>query len=38
MKPSNVEIRPLHRDDFDAVVEIDEKVFDQARPEYYETN
>ena len=30
MKPSNVEIRPLG-DDFDAVVEIDEKVFDQAR-------
>ncbi len=32
----NVEIRPLQREDFDAVVEIDEKVFNSARPDYYE--
>lgn len=33
----NVVVRPLHQEDFNAVVEIDEKVFEQPRPEYYET-
>jgi len=33
---TNAEIRTLQREDFDAVVEIDEKVFDKARPDYYE--
>ena len=37
MTSAKVEIRPLNSDDFDAVVEIDEKVFDRARPGYYET-
>lgn len=32
------DIRPLHREDFNAVVEIDKKVFNRARPDYYETN
>ncbi len=31
----NVEIRPMQKEDFDAVVEIDEKVFKTARPDYY---
>ncbi|MDM8551130.1 GNAT family N-acetyltransferase [Desulfobacterales bacterium HSG2] len=31
-----MEIRPLQREDFDAVVDIDEKVFNMARPDYYE--
>ena len=35
MSAANLLIRPLHRDDFSAVLEIDEKVFRQARPEYY---
>ena len=26
----------MYREDFDAVVEIDEKIFSQARPDYYE--
>ncbi len=29
-------VRPLHREDFDAVVEIDAKVFKKACPDYYE--
>ena len=33
----SVEIRTLQQKDFDAVVEIDEKVFRQSRPEYYES-
>lgn len=37
MSTATVEIRPLNQEDFNAVVEIDEKVFSQARPEYYET-
>ncbi len=36
MGTSNAEVRPLYRADFDAVVEIDEKVFNKARPDYYE--
>lgn len=32
-----METRPLRREDFDAVVAIDEKLFKTARPEYYET-
>lgn len=36
MTTSNVEIRPLQKEDFDAVVSIDEKVFNKARPDYYE--
>ncbi len=37
MSTATVEIRPLNQEDFNSVVEIDEKVFSQARPEYYET-
>ncbi len=37
MTTTQVNVRPLHQEDFNAVVEIDEKVFEQARPEYYET-
>jgi ribosomal protein S18 acetylase RimI-like enzyme len=36
MVTTKVDIRPLHRDDFDAVVEIDARVYRYARPEYYE--
>ena len=31
------DVRPLRREDFDAVVGIDETVFGTARPDYYET-
>jgi len=34
---NKVEIRTLQQGDFDAVVKIDEKVFRQSRPEYYES-
>lgn len=34
---ANIEIRPLKAEDFPHVVEIDEKVLKQARPEYYES-
>ena len=37
MAAANGDIRPLKREDFRAVVEIDEKVFKRSRPEYYET-
>ena len=37
MEAARVEIRLLNQSDFKAVVVIDEKVFGQARPEYYET-
>jgi ribosomal protein S18 acetylase RimI-like enzyme len=36
MNTATIEIRPLQREDFEAVVEIDERVFKHARPEYYE--
>jgi len=36
MSEKEVKIRPLTRDDFNAVVEIDQKVFKKARPDYYE--
>ncbi len=36
MNTATIEIRPLQREDFKAVVEIDERVFKNARPEYYE--
>ena len=36
MATSPVDIRPLTKEDFNAVVEIDEKVFNHARPDYYE--
>jgi ribosomal protein S18 acetylase RimI-like enzyme len=36
MKESNIKIRLLKADDFDAVVSIDEKVLKSSRPEYYE--
>ena len=36
MSTSQVDIRPLTKKDFDAVVEIDAKVFNHARPDYYE--
>jgi ribosomal protein S18 acetylase RimI-like enzyme len=36
MSTAKAEIRPLQREDFDAVVAIDEKVFNRSRPEYYE--
>ncbi len=36
MKESNITIRLMKADDFEAVVEIDEKVLKVARPEYYE--
>jgi predicted N-acetyltransferase YhbS len=35
MKKNTVRIRLMKVDDFDAVVRIDEKVFNVARPEYY---
>jgi hypothetical protein len=38
MSTTKVDVRPLHRNDFNAVVEIDEKVFELACPEYYQTN
>jgi ribosomal protein S18 acetylase RimI-like enzyme len=37
MTTPNEVVRPLHREDFKAVVEIDEQVFQRARPDYYET-
>lgn len=37
MITSKIEIRPLQRDDFKAVVEIDKKLFKQDRTHYYET-
>ena len=37
MNLKKVELRPLRRDDFDDVVEIDELVLNQSRSEYYET-
>ena len=37
MATSQVEIRPLTKADFNAVVEIDAKVLNHARPDYYET-
>jgi predicted N-acetyltransferase YhbS len=36
MNASTIKIRLMKADDFDAVVEIDEKVLKAARPEYYE--
>ncbi|MGD9972189.1 MAG: GNAT family N-acetyltransferase [Desulfatirhabdiaceae bacterium] len=36
MNGSTFKIRLMKADDFDAVVEIDEKVLKKARPEYYE--
>ena len=36
MVTTQADIRPLHRDDFDAVVEIDTHVYRHERPEYYE--
>ncbi len=36
MKVSNIKIRLMRADDFDAIVGIDEKVLKTARPEYYE--
>lgn len=36
MSTAEINIRLLERDDFNSVVEIDEKVFKQERPEYYE--
>ena len=35
MDSSNINIRLMKADDFDAVVEIDEKVLKASRPEYY---
>ena len=37
MATPNVAVRSLRRKDFKAVVEIDEQVFQRARPDYYET-
>ena len=37
MATSQVDIRPLTKEDFNAVVEIDEKVFNYERSDYYET-
>ncbi|MBW1698481.1 MAG: GNAT family N-acetyltransferase [Deltaproteobacteria bacterium] len=37
MLTPKVDIRPLHAGDFDAVVEIDARVYGTSRPEYYET-
>ena len=36
MNASNIKIRLMKADDFDAVVGIDEKVLKAARPDYYE--
>jgi len=36
MGVTGMDIRPLKREDFDSVVEIDTRVFKQARPDYYE--
>ena len=36
MNESTIKIRLMQADDFDAVVRIDEKVLQAARPEYYE--
>ena len=36
MKESTIKIRLMKTDDFEAVVGIDEKVLEVARPEYYE--
>ena len=36
MKTSNIKIRLMKADDFDAVVGIDQKVLKTTRPEYYE--
>ena len=36
MNESNIHIRLMKADDFDAVVAIDEKVLKTSRPEYYE--
>ncbi len=33
---SPITIRPLNKGDFEAVVDIDKKVYKKARPEYYE--
>ena len=35
MNESNIKIRLMKADDFDAVVGIDEKVLKASRPEYY---
>jgi len=37
MNESAVKIRLMKADDFDAVVEIDEKILKASRPEYYES-
>jgi ribosomal protein S18 acetylase RimI-like enzyme len=37
MHTARVAVRPLKREDFGAVVEIDAKVFNEPRPDYYET-
>ena len=37
MSNAELEIRTLQQKDFDAVVAIDENVFNHSRPEYYET-
>ncbi len=36
MNEGTIKIRLMKADDFDAVVEIDEKVLKASRPEYYE--
>ena len=36
MSKSNITIRLMKAEDFDAVVAIDEKVFEASRPQYYE--
>ena len=38
IETANVDVRPLRREDFEAVVKIDEQVFRRARPEYYGEN
>ncbi|MDD5307082.1 MAG: GNAT family N-acetyltransferase [Deltaproteobacteria bacterium] len=35
MARTELEIRPLRREDFDSVVDIDQQVFRNARPEYF---
>jgi ribosomal protein S18 acetylase RimI-like enzyme len=37
MDESTIKIRLMKADDFDAVVEIDEKILKASRPEYYES-
>lgn len=36
MGTAKMTVRPLHQNDFMAVVDIDSKVFKKSRPEYYE--